>query len=196
MTSATRVRKAESNHQEPGRLIDPDMDREGLYIAPAARHDSGRLHIHVVFTTIEGTIAALRSAADSAASLGADITLLVTEVVYYRYPLETPPVSPAFLQDRCIAVIEEARLDVSAINIEIYFCRRQMQCLQFRLKPRSIVVIGERKLYWPSRELKLERTLKLLGHDVLLVNAGFSMFKSHSRSIRHRLAELLAARTR
>jgi hypothetical protein len=157
--------------------------------------DPGRLCIHVVFTTAEGTIAALRSAASWAASLGAEIRLLVTEVVYYRYSLEIPPVSPDFLRDRCIALIEAAQLDPRSIKLEIYFCRKQMQCLQLTLMPHSIVVIGTMKRWWTNREQKLERALKLLGHDVFLVNATSSICKSHSRSIQHRLAELSALRS-
>jgi hypothetical protein len=150
---------------------------------PLVESDSGRLRVIVVFTTIEGTLAAL--------------TLLVSQEVYYRYPLETPPVSASFLHRLCVALIEELKieelqLDTDAINIDIRFCRQQEQCLQFTLKPRSVVVIGVKKRWWRMPERKLERALKQMGHDVLHVDAAASDYKVSSKSVIHRLGELMA----
>jgi hypothetical protein len=159
--------------------------------------DSGRVRVIVVFTTIEGTLAALKSAAKFAQALNAEITLLVTQVVYFRYPLETPPVSAKFLYRLCVALIEEMKtdeleLDGDAVNIDIHFCREQVPCLQFALKPRSVVVIGARKSWWRKPERKLERALKRMGHDVLLVSDGASDYRARAKSVVHRLEALIA----
>jgi hypothetical protein len=52
----------------------------------------------VILTTIEGTLAALRAAANLARGLRAEIALLVAEVVYMRYPVEHPPVGSSFFE--------------------------------------------------------------------------------------------------
>ena len=57
-----------------------------------------RLRVTVVFTTAEGTIAALRTAAGLAKNLGARMALVVTEVVPFHFPLDHPPVSIEFLE--------------------------------------------------------------------------------------------------
>jgi hypothetical protein len=170
--------------------------------SPFVESDSGRLRVIVVFTTIEGTLAALKSAAKFAQALNAEITLLVTQVVYFRYPLESPPVSADFLCRLCVALIEELKseelrtdelgLDGDAINIDIQFCREQVPCLEFALKPRSVVVIGARKSWWRKPERKLERALKRRGHDVLLVGDGASDYRARVESVVHRLEELTA----
>jgi hypothetical protein len=169
---------------------------------PHVESDFGRLRVIVVFTTIEGTLAALKSAAKFAQALRAEITLVMTQVVYFRYPLETPPVSANFLHHLCVALIEELQieelkteelqLDTDAISIDIRFCREQVPCLQFALKPRSVVVIGARKYWWRKPERKLERALKLMGHDVLHVDAAASDYQARSKSVIHRLGELMA----
>jgi len=164
---------------------------------PLVESDSGRLRVIVVFTTIEGTLAALKSAAKFAEALSAEITLLVSHEVYYRYPLETPPISASFLHRLCVALIEELKieelqLDTDAINIDIRFCRQQEPCLQVTLKPRSVVVIGAKKRWWRMSERKLERALKQMGHEVLLVNAAAGDYKVRAKSVIHRLGELMA----
>ena len=177
-----RVGDAEPHRADPQRA-DP---------APHVESDSGRLRVIVVFTTIEGTLAALKSAAKFAQALSAEITLLVTQVVYFRYPLETPPVSADFLYRLCVALMEELELDGDAVNVDIHFCREQVPCLQFALKPRSVVMIGARKSWWRKPERKLERALKRMGHDVLLVSDEASDYRARAESVVHRLEELTA----
>ena len=172
-----RVGEAESHHGAP---------------YPFGESDFGRLRVIVVFTTIEGTLPALKSAAKFAQALSTEITLLVTQAVYFRYPVETPPVSPVFLHRLCVALIEELQLDTDAISIDIRFCRQQEQCLQVTLKPRSVVVIGAKKRWWWMSERKLERALKQMGHEVLLVNAAAGDYKVRAKSVIHRLGELMA----
>ena len=166
--------------------------------SPLVESDFGRLRVIVVHTTIEGTLAALKSAAKFAQALSAEITLLVTEVVYFRYPLDTPPVSAKFLHQLCLALIEELKteesnLDGDDVNIDIRFCREQVPCLELALKPRSVVVLGTRKSWWRRRERKLECTLKRMGHDVLLVSVEASECKARSQAVIHRLQELITS---
>ena len=89
--------------------------------------------------------------------------------------------------------MEELDLHGDAINIDIHFCREQVPCLQFALKPRSVVVIGARKCWWRRRERKLERDLKRMGHDVLPVNIAADEDKTQSTAVIDRLQDLLAS---
>jgi hypothetical protein len=178
-----QVGEAEPHHGDP---------------CPLVESNSGRLRVIVVFTTIEGTLAALKSAAKFAQALRAEITLLVAEAVYFRYPLETPPVSADFLCRLCVALVEElkveeSKLDDTAINIDIRFCREQVPCLQLTLRPRSVVVLGARRCWWRRRERKLERALKRMGHDVLLVNVAAGKYRARSKAVIHRLQDLIAS---
>src|ERR1700730_2709004 len=86
-----------------------DTESHNGYPCPVVESNFRRLRVIVVFTMIEGTLAALKSATKFAEALGAEIALLVTEVVHFRYPLETPPVSADFFHRLCVALIEELK---------------------------------------------------------------------------------------
>jgi hypothetical protein len=159
-----------SDHGEPGLAGDPS---------------SGRPRIIVLYTTIEGTLAALDAAIHLAKGLEARIVLLVAAELAIYYPLDHPPVAASFFDKVCTAILEELQLDESAIRREIYFCRRQVQCLEAMLEPGSLVVLGTRNRKWQRAEFRLARTLKELGHDALLVRP--STEGAHSWSVVQRL---------
>ena len=60
--------------------------------------------------------------------------------------------------------------DKSAVEtiVRIYLCRDRWQALEQALRPRSVVVIGGRKRWWPTRESRLARRLRRAGHEVIL----------------------------
>lgn len=147
----------------------------------------GRLRISVVHTTIEGTLAALNAAAQHARGLCADIAIIVTEVVPFRYPLEAAPVPVGFFEALCLALIEESGLEKSACDIEIHFCRDQAACLEAVLRPKSLVVIGAKRCLWPRRERRLEKALKLKGFDTVLVRAKSRSIESCSERVVRRM---------
>src|SRR5260370_27674538 len=70
----------------------------GYPARPAFQEADRKLNISVVFTSIESTLAALKEAGELANSLGAQITLLVPQVVPHPLPLESPPVLVEFNQ--------------------------------------------------------------------------------------------------
>src|SRR5664279_3199559 len=87
--------------------------------APALDSNVGRLKVMVVFTTVEGTLAALESAARLAKNLLAEIRLVIVDEVYFRYPLDCPPVPAISLHSLCAALIEGAYLDPGEVRVEI-----------------------------------------------------------------------------
>lgn len=123
------------------------------------------LNISVVFTTVEATLTALRSAGTLAKQLGGRITLVVPEVVPYHLPLNKPPVVHAWNEDRFRALAAASPVETS---VKFYLCRDADETLVRELTPRSLVVIGVRKHWWPTREARLAANLRRAGHEVIL----------------------------
>src|ERR1700730_171952 len=136
----------------------------GLPARPAVEETDRRLNVAVVFTSVESTLAALREAGALANSLGARITLLVPQVVPYPLPMETPPVLVEFNENRFRVIASESPVETS---VQIYLCRDRFETLASVLKPGSIVVLGGRKRWWPTKEERLARQLRRAGYEVL-----------------------------
>jgi hypothetical protein len=128
-----------------------------------------RLNIAVVFTSVEGTLAALRNAADLANRLAARITLIVPQVVPFPLPLETPPVLLDWNERRFGAIAEVAPVET---KVQVYLCRDRDQALSSVLGPASLVVLGGRRSWWPTWERRLARILRRAGHEVILAEAN------------------------
>jgi hypothetical protein len=135
--------------------------------APRIAGDPGgrRLEIGVIVTNRDATLAALKTAAQLAVDLDAQIRLLAIQVVPYPAPLDSPPVRIAFTA-RCMRSLAEAV--TSRISIEVYLCRDARQTLRDCLNPQSLLVIGGRRRWWPTREQRLARWLEKLGQQVVL----------------------------
>jgi hypothetical protein len=122
------------------------------------------LNVTVLFTTIEGTQAALRTAATLANRLGARITLVVPEVVSYHLPLNAPPVLHDWNVKRFRALAAESQVETA---VRFYLCRDRDETLERNLKPHSLVVLGGTKRWWPTAESRLAGRLRGLGHEVI-----------------------------
>ena len=131
---------------------------------PTADEADQKLNIAVVFTSVESTLAALKEAGNLANSLGARITLVVPQVVPYPLPLETPPVLVEFNEKRFRVMASESPVETS---VQIYLCRDRFETLTSVLKPGSIVVVGGRKRWWPTKDETLARQLRRAGYEVL-----------------------------
>ena len=123
-----------------------------------------QLNIAVVFTSVESTLAALKEAGNLAGSLGARITLVVPQVVPFPLPLETPPVLVEFNENRFRVMASESLVETS---VQIFLCRDRFETLAAVLKPGSIVVVGGRKRWWPTKDETLARQLRGAGYEVL-----------------------------
>jgi len=131
------------------------------------RNAEGSLEVVVLHTTIEGTLASLKRAAELAAGLAANIRLLVLTVVPYPLPIDSPDVSVAFNRRRFTTIACEARVDTV---VDIRLGREPMSMLDTALKPRSVVVLERRRRWWPDRTRRLAKRLERLGHQVVYSN--------------------------
>lgn len=124
-----------------------------------------RLNISVIFTSVEATVAALRRAGALAGNLGLRITLLVPQVVPYPLPLESPPVLLDWNEHRFRVIAGESPVETI---VRLYLCRDSLDTLKRVLSPKSVVVVGGSKAWWPfTREKMLARRLRRAGHQVI-----------------------------
>jgi hypothetical protein len=137
----------------------------GGHPSPPQRNESEcRLEVAVVFTSVTPTIAALKEAGAHADRLRVRINLVVPQIVPYPLPLESPPVMLDFCERRFREIAAESRVETT---VQIYLCRDRLEMLKSVLTPRSLVVIGGRKRWWPTREKSLVQKLRRAGHEVI-----------------------------
>jgi hypothetical protein len=125
-----------------------------------------KLDIAVPFTSTEATLRALKLAEALAYRLDSRIALLVPQLVPYPLPLTSPPVLLDFNERRFRDFASRSHVQTS---VRIYLCRDRWDALLVMLKPRSLVVIGGRKRWWPTAEARLARRLQRAGHEVVVV---------------------------
>jgi hypothetical protein len=133
----------------------------------AGNDPSNELEINVIFTDHQGTLGALRTAGALAHQLGAHINLLVPRVVPYAVPLASPPVSIQFTERRLLDLAHRGAHGSMVISVQVYLCRDRRLCLLEALEPQSLVVLGGRVRWWPTKEIKLARMLQFAGHQVI-----------------------------
>lgn len=136
---------------------------------PLAGEESAAVEVSVIFTSVEGTLAALRQAGMLADRLHARISLIVPQVVPYPLPLTSPPVLLDFNERRFRVLAGQSRVETT---VRIYLCRDPLEMLTGALKPRSLVVVGGRNRWWPTREWALARRLRRAGHEVVFAAAS------------------------
>lgn len=134
-----------------------------------AGEHSHALSLTVLFTTMSGTLTALREAAHWAHQLGACIRILVPHVVPYPLSIDQPRVDPKFRLRHFHTFCEQSPVET---RIEIRLCRDSHQCIQEALSPHSLVVIGHGRSRWPfTYEERLGRKLRNAGHQVIFADA-------------------------
>ena len=125
------------------------------------------LEVNVIFTDDEGTLTALKTAGALAHNLRARINLLVFQVVPLAFPLQRPPVSIPFTEQRLLDLASQGAQGPLDTTVHLYLCRDMRQVLLQVLRPKSLVVIGGRKSWWRTKESRLARRLRSEGHEVV-----------------------------
>jgi hypothetical protein len=148
------------------RLITLPNPAIGLWKPERPGAKESKLEISVIFTSFDSTQVALRRAETLARRLDAGVTLVVIQVVPYPLPLDKPPVPLGFIIRRFEAIVSESPVKT---EISVFLCRDQKIALKRALRPKSLVVLGIRKRWWPTREKRLVCLLRRAGHEVILV---------------------------
>ena len=131
-----------------------------------AGKDQSRLNISVVFTSVETTLGALKTAGALANRLSGRITLVVPQVVPFPLPLDSPPVLIDWNERRFSVIASQSPVET---EVRLYLCRDRLEMLANMLSPRSLVVVGARKRWWRfTAERKVARILRRMGHEVVL----------------------------
>lgn len=148
--------------------MSPALDR---FLTPLVGHPTStveeppaRLNVAVIFTSIDATLAALRKAGVLADRLSGYITLIVPQTVPYPLPLTSPPVLLDWNERRFRVIANQSPVET---RVRLYLCRDRQEALAQVLSPRSLVVIGGRKRWWPTAEQRLARHLRRAGHEVI-----------------------------
>lgn len=126
----------------------------------------GDLSIAVLFTHLDGTMAALKAAAIFSRRLDVLIRLIVLEVVPYPLSLSESPRSELFWRRLLTRLTSVVHVQAS---IEIYLCRDRRQALRQLFNRSTVFVLGGRKRAWRSPEQRLARWLQDQGHTVLFI---------------------------
>src|SRR5262249_30095254 len=142
--------------------VDRYLTSTGFPERPAVAAGESRLDIVVIFTSVNATMSALSRAGVLAENLGARITLVVPQIVPYPLPLTSPPVLLDFQEKRFREIAAKSPVDV---RVQLYLCRDELETLKKVLKPHSLIIMGGRRRWWPTREQKLARKLQK-GHEV------------------------------
>ena len=123
------------------------------------------LEVNVVYTRLPGAAKSLDVASGLARGLGARVTVHVAQVIPYPLEPKSPQVLVQFAEQQLLALAGEQPVETS---IKIYLCRDLTETIRQVLKPDSVVIVGGRKCWWPTRERKLAAALRRDGHRVIL----------------------------
>jgi hypothetical protein len=128
--------------------------------------DAAGLSLTVVFTTIHATLGVLGQGVELASGLGARIRILALHVVPYPLALDCPHVDPEFKVRRFRTLLVDGAVET---RIDVILCRNPHEAITISLRPHSLVLIGGRKHWWPTRETRLAKRLRRAGHHVLFM---------------------------
>lgn len=127
--------------------------------------------INVIFTTLGGTLAAIRVAAALSRTTGASVRLIDPRVVHI--PLRAAGYALAAAPEVSIEERERERVIAAAgvpVEVQVYACGRPADAVRMALRTHSLVVLGGRRSWLPTSLERLRRALESLGHIVMFVN--------------------------
>jgi hypothetical protein len=124
------------------------------------------LSVFVIFTSIHSTLKALKKAREIARWVGANVVVVVAQVVPLPLPLDEPPVPMEFVLKRFEQMADASQ---EKTLVSAWLCRNPMEAFKRILNRDCPVVIGVRKGWMPSRDKRLARKLRRAGYDVVLV---------------------------
>jgi hypothetical protein len=133
--------------------------------------------VSVVYTTVADTLEAARIGSVLANAMGVPLRLVHFRTVPRQVPVEalggvSPLETDGFIQ-RLWQMGIQAR-------IRVYLCRDEMSTLGFAFWEHSIVVIGGRRSWLPTRAERWRHALEAAGHFVVFVDSSEHKEPSHA----------------
>jgi hypothetical protein len=146
------------------------MEASGkLWIDPGNLETGGagaEIEIVVPYTEWALADAVLKRAMALTAGLKATVRLVAVHAIPYPLPFHCPTALHAHLVEQLVDLASRCPL---AVDPQVVLARYRDDGFRHVLKPASIVLIGVRKRFWPTREEKLARALARDGHQVALL---------------------------
>ena len=130
-------------------------------------HGNRGLEITVVYTNERGTHAALKTASELAHDLGARINLIALRPVPWALPITQPTIPVPWTEQRLFNLVCAATSPGLDRDVYVYLCRDKGRALLKALRPKSLVVIGDKRTWWPSEATRMATTLERAGHRVI-----------------------------
>ena len=123
--------------------------------------------IYVIFTTVDDTLAAVRVAARVGRAMGAPLTLIHFRRVPYPLAVDQPA-GPSPIETDWF--VRRLRAEGIEIRARVFLCRDERRVFPMALRRHSLVVVGGRRSWWPTRAERRRRALEAAGHFVLFVD--------------------------
>jgi hypothetical protein len=122
----------------------------------------------VLSTSIDDTRLAIGVAQDLARALAVPLTVVA-------FNTATDPNSPLPTDDPSDALsslVRGLRFQGSDIRVRSYVCETERQAIPFAFRPHSLIVMGARRSWLPTRTERVLRSLEAAGHFVLCVHGS------------------------
>jgi hypothetical protein len=123
--------------------------------------------VSVVYTGFDATFSAARVGADLARRMGLPLRVVHFRAVPRQNDLDRPSgLSPVETD----AFADWLRSEHIEARVRVYLCRDEAKGIAYAFRPRSIVVIGGRHSWFPTRVERWRHALEDAGHFVVLVD--------------------------
>ena len=141
---------------------------------PALRTDA----VSLVYTTFEDTLEAARVAADLAQAMQVPLRVVHFRTVPRQVPVDQPDGLSPVETDAFVGRLRQE--GIATARVRVYLCRDEAPAIPFAFRQHSIVVIGGRRSWWPTRAERWRRLFEEAGHFVVFVDSSEHVEHSHA----------------
>ncbi len=146
-----------------------------------ATPEGGRLTVHVLATTVEGTGCALTTAKRLTEGLDARVVLLVPRLKSFSVPLDPTSDEGGGLIDKHRALAANVGVHVTVL---LCVCQRYDDVVHQMLGRSSLLVVGgRRRVWWPTTEERLVSRLFAKGYPVVFAQVGAARMVAQASAV-------------
>ena len=149
----------------PAAVVEGVEPKAGNRQNPAVRTDS----VYVLVTSIDETLVAVRAARSFADAMGVPVTVVHLRAVPFALPVDQPTgISPVETE----AFMARLQAEGANARVRVHLCRDTRRAIPFAFRPHSLIMMGGRHGWWPTRSERSRRALEAAGHFVVLVDTS------------------------